>query len=55
MQSNIAEQQKKVRLLKLEAALEQFELDKLKLLQKVANIDKEIVIQREAINKVKGE
>jgi len=55
MQSKLEEQMRKVKLLKLSAALEEFELNKLRLLQKVDNLDKEIAIQREAIEKTKGE
>ena len=55
MQSEIEKMEKEVRLSKLQAALGEFRLNRLKLMQKVANIEKEMEIQTQAINKLTDE
>jgi len=51
----IRQKEIQVRINKLETALSEHELAKLKLMAKVDTIDKEIELQIEAINKVKQE
>ena len=51
----IAKLEKKVRLKKMETNIDEYELSKLKLMQKIAKLDEEIVNQKEAIELLKKE
>lgn len=53
--SEIENMEKKLRLKKMEMSIDEFELSKLKLMQKVAKLDEEIVNQKAAIEKLKQE
>lgn len=55
MLPNLEEAEKRVRLQKQQTSKAEYELQKLKLQHKVANLDKEIAIQEDSINKLKQE
>lgn len=51
----IAKLEKKLRLRKMETSIDEFQLSKLKLMQKIAKLDEEIASQEEAIANLKQE